>query len=56
VAGSQGGPDKINSHAAAGARDEPHLLVAHSLPVLSDLLSETLDAVRDLRASVSFIR
>src|SRR3954471_7522904 len=56
VAGSQGAPDKINAHAAAGARDEPHLLVAHNLPVLSDLLSETLDAVRDLGTLVPFVR
>ena len=42
-------------HAAAGAHDE-HLLVAHKLPVLSDLLSKTLDAVRDLGTLVAFIR
>src|SRR4051794_31539681 len=56
VPGSEGGLNKVNSHAAAGARDEPHLHVAHNLPVLSDLLSKTLDAVRDVGTLVPFIR
>src|SRR3954470_14731182 len=56
MADSQGRLGEIGAHPTASASDEPHLLLAHNHPVLSDLLSKTLDAVRDLGTLVPFIR
>ncbi len=53
--GRQGGLGEIDAHAAAGAGDEPDLLVAHHTSSLCVLFAEPLNPVRELRTFITLV-